>query len=341
MKKITILAILSVCYSASSIAQDLDAFLEGGAEHGNKLMQDYMEPAFVGLGYALNSGWYNTGKPHKLLGFDLTLNVNAAYVPQSAQFFTFRPGDYNNEIGLEPSLSGSSSDQLPTIFGPNKDADDIPFLVFNQNTPDNVRVTSPTGLGLKEKLGFNAVPAPSLQLGLGLVKNTELKLRLLPEQTFGDSGEEISTKMFGLGVMHDVKQWIPGIKNLPFDLSGFFAFNTMSTTMNLDAENPDQMIELKTSGTTLQGIISKKIAVLTVYGGLGYISGSTSFKMLGEYDISAEEEPLKNPIAFDYSGTSLRANLGARLKLAVFTLHAEYAVQKYNTLTAGFGISVR
>lgn len=337
MKKISIF-LITFCVLTTASAQDLDKFLEGSVDDANTLMQNYMEPVFVGLGYALNSGWYNTGRPHKMLGVDLTVTVNAAYVPESAQFFTLNNGDLDG-VDIEPSETGNT--KFPTLMGPNLDADDIPYLVFGQETEttdDDLSVTGPTGAGLDEKFGFNAVPAPALQLGIGLIKNTELKLRLIPEQTFGDPGEEVSTKMFGLGVLHDVKQWIPGIKNLPFDLSGFFAFNTMNTSFQLDADNPDQIAELKTSGTTLQGIISKKLAVLTVYGGVGYISSKTDFHLRGTYDELPGEV---DPINFVYSNTGMRANVGARLKLLIFTFHAEYALQKYNTLTLGFGLSVR
>ena len=37
--------------------------------------------------------------------------------------------------------------------------------------------------------------------------------------------------------MHDVKQWIPGIKNLPFDLSGFFAFNSLEGSSAIDSDD--------------------------------------------------------------------------------------------------------
>lgn len=337
MKKITIL-ILSVCFIHAASAQDLDKFLEGSVADANTLMENYMEPALVGLGYALNSGWYNTGRPHKMLGFDLTINANLAYIPDNAEYFKFVASDYEG-VSMLPSETGKT--EFPTILGENLEADDIPYLVFGEDTEtpdDDLRVSGPTGLGMKEFIGINAVPAPAVQLGIGLIKNTELKLRLVPEQSFGDPGEEVSTKMFGLGILHDVKQWIPGIKNLPFDLSGFFAFNTMNTTAQLNADAPDQMLELKTSGTTLQGIISKKLAVLTVYGGLGYISSKTEFHMLGTYEELPGE---KDPVNFEYSNTGLRGNIGARLKLLIFTFHAEYALQKYSTLTAGFGLSVR
>jgi hypothetical protein len=66
---------------------------------------------------------------------------------------------------------------------------------------------------------------------------------------------------------------------------------------------------------------------------------STDFSMLGDYDVSGTI--LSDPIAFDFSSSGMRANVGARIKILVLTLHAEYAIQKYNTLTAGIGVSIR
>ncbi len=342
MKKLFFTLTFAAFFCMSSKAQiDLSTFLEGGIADGNRLLENYMEPAFIGFGTGLNSGWYNTAKPHKLLGFDLTANVNLAYVPSSAEFFTFNPAQYDNVSLVDPG-----QDQFPTLFGPNLSADEIPFLRFSDPETQEVLldVTGPTGLGMDEDLGFNAVPAPMVQLGLGLIKNTELKLRLLPEQTFGDAGEEFSISMFGLGIMHDVKQWVPGMQLLPFDLSAFVGFNTLKTSFNIDEDNPDQIAELDVSGFTFQGVISKKLALLTVYAGLGFITSSTDFKLLGDYSEELETDlgaDAIDPISFSYSSGSPKLNFGARLKLLIITIHAEYAFQDYNTLTAGVGLSVR
>ncbi|MFT6882329.1 MAG: hypothetical protein ACI83W_001395 [Marinoscillum sp.] len=341
MKKLTI--ILSFLFIAqNAISQDLGEILKGGADNGNQILQNYMEPVFVGLGYSFNSGWYNTGKPHKLLGFDLTVVASGSIVPEDAQFYTFNPADYDN-MGLAAPENPNSpyTNQMPTIGGPNLPADDIPYFVFNTDDEANkIRVSAPTGLGLDEAIGFNAVPAVGVQLGIGLIKNTELKLRLFPKTTFGDPGESITASQFGLGVMHDVKQWIPGMKNLPFDLSGFFAFSQQSVSAEIgeDSNGDPQSVNLDISGTTMQAIISKKLAILTVYGGIGFSTVGSSFAMKGDYEIDGVDP---DPINFDYNTGSLRANIGARLKLLIFTFHAEYAVQEYNTLTAGFGLSIR
>lgn len=340
MKKIYLSLFLTLSLFVSYGQIDFGSLLEGGTEDANVLLGKYLEPAFEGFGYGMNSGWYNTAKPHKLLGFDLTVTANMARVPEGAKFYTLNEADFNNITirGAENAPNGPY--QAPTVFGPNLDADDIPYLVFNEGTDDELSITAPSGLGLDEAIGLRSIPVPAVQLGIGLVKGTEIKLRLIPQQTFGDPGSQFNTSLFGIGLMHDVKQWIPGIKNLPFDLSAFVGYNKFSNTFELDYDSNGDLRtgEFNVSGTTFQGIISKKLAVLTVYGGLGFITSKSDFALLGDFEIDGVPE---DPISLEYSSGGVRANAGARLKLAVFTFHAEYALQKYSTFTAGFGISVR
>jgi hypothetical protein len=335
MKKIAIILVLLIGGSKTFAQINFDTFLEGGAADANSYLGSYLEPAFVGFGYGLNSGWYNTAKPHKLLGFDITAGVSLATVPEEAQFFTFNDADYSRMAASD----GTGTAELPTLFGPNLHRNDIPELTFfDANGNETLRSTALTGSGIEEAdfypFSSAMVPAPYAQIGIGLIKNTEVKLRLFPEQDF----EGNTVNMFGLGVMHDIKQWIPGMKLLPFDLSGFFGFNRMTTSLLVD-EDAGQTSELNISGTTFQAIASKKLALLTVYGGLGFITTSTDFSLLGDYEVAGAT--LSDPIAFEYSSSGMRANVGARIKLLVLTLHAEYAIQKYNTLTVGLGISVR
>ena len=348
MRKVTFIFLLSglVGFKSWSQSLDLGSFLQGGVEDAKTLTQSYLEPAFVGFGYAMNSGWYNTGKPHKLLGFDITAGVSLATVPDEARTFVFDSNDYNNVFFAGGSVS------TPTIFGANLPASELPQLSFRDATDvdmdgdtmeELIRISAPTGVGIEEAdfypLSNPAVPAPYAQIGIGLIKGTEVKLRIVPEYSFGDDGDG-SVKMFGLGFMHDVKQWIPGMKLLPFDLSAFFGFNSMTTSMAIDADN-GQTAEFKVGGTTLQGIISKKIVLFTFYAGLGIVTTSTDFSMLGDYPVDFQDAPLSDPLNFSYSSGGPRANIGARLKLLILTAHVEYAIQKYNTLTAGVGISIR
>ena len=179
-------------------------------------------------------------------------------------------------------------------------------------------------------------------LGIGLPKGTDLKLRFTPTI---DVGGESSFKVFGIGVMHDVKQWIPGIKMLPFDLSGFVGYTKVKLETYLDRQNnPDQRGLFEMNATTVQGVISKKFSVLTLYGGLGYNIAKSNLALKGSYDINEDGEVSsteKDPLDFKFSGSGFRTTAGFRLKLAVLTIHADYTLQKYKCLTVGLGISVR
>ncbi|MEQ8240215.1 MAG: hypothetical protein RIA69_13435 [Cyclobacteriaceae bacterium] len=335
MKRIyLILIIVSVAFS-SKAQLELGSFLEGGEQIGNDLLQEYLEPAFVGFGYAMNSGWYNTAKPHKIAGFDVTVGASFAMIPTSAKLFD--PSGING-IGVNASETGNFL--APTLMGDNLPADEIPYLVFNEGTSDEISITSPTGLGLEESvIGFNASPAPMLQLGVGLIKKTEVKLRLLPEQTYDIDGNEGSAKLFGIGIMHDIKQWIPGMSKLPFDLSIFGAYSKMTITQQLDADSPDQIGNFEVTGTTFQLAISKKLSILTLYGGAGYSSSTVNFSLDGTYE--TEVGDLVDPINLEYDASGFRAKGGVRLKLLIFAVHAEYILQEYNTFNAGIGLSIR
>ena len=332
--RILLIAGLTVSMANVSMAQlDFDSFLEAGISDANTLLQSYLEPGFQGVGYGLNGGWYNTARPHQTLGFELSISASAAIVPTSAQFFTFNNSDYQNV-----RLSDNNRNQLPTLFGPNLGADDLPELTFlDPDTGDEViRISAPTGLGIDEELPFNAVPTPMLQLSLGLIKGTDLKVRYVPTTSFGEDDGEVS--LFGLGIMHDIKQHIPGIKLLPFDLSVFAGFTNLKTTLAVDAAL-NQFAELETKGLLVQALVSKKLAFVTAYGGIGYSRATTTFNLLGTY--STETNSYTNPINLDFENSGMRANVGLRFRLLFFNVFGEYAFQEYNTATVGIGFSFR
>ncbi|MEM6642001.1 MAG: DUF6588 family protein, partial [Bacteroidota bacterium] len=331
-----LMAVLLICTAGSSFAQiDFSSFLEGGVDDANTLLENYLEPAFVGFGYGINSGWYNTAKPHKLLGFDITVTGTAAMVPSDAEFFTINDNDYEN-ISLNANSRAAGNDQAPTLFGPNLGADDLPLLDYRSDGGQSISISAPTGLGIDESIPFNAVPSAMVQLGIGLVKNTDLKVRFVP--TIESEGE-YEFSLFGLGVVHDLKQWIPGFKQLPIDISGFVGWNRLNTKIFLDEQSPDQVAEFSTNGFSVQGLVSKTLPVLTVFAGVGFATTTTNFDLLGTYETDAGT--FTDPSSFAFSSSGPRANIGARIKLLILTLHVDYALQKYNTLTVGAGLSIR
>ncbi|GAA5042886.1 hypothetical protein GCM10011506_45810 [Marivirga lumbricoides] len=190
-----------------------------------------------------------------------------------------------------------------------------------------------------------AVPVPNFQIGVGAIKNTDIIVRFTPELNFDD----VSFKQFGLGVKHDIKQWIPGMKLLPFDLSALLAFNNINATYQID-ESEDQYAEFKTTATTFQVLISKKLLFFTPYAGLGFNAIKSTFDVKGDYTFeddgfggSGDSVTVTDPVSLDFKGNGgARFTVGARFKILwVLAASIDYTFQDYNTLNVGFGINIR
>lgn len=330
------LSIAMISGIPSFAQQDMDQLMKESIEDGRKLISAYATPFMNSVSLGLNQGWYNTAKPHKVAGVDITITANAMTIPQNDLFFDV------TKLGLQVlELDNTSTNYpyAPTIFGPETKPT---FSYTDETTGFKETFVGPGGLDLEGNLGKNWVPVPMANLGFGLPKGTDLKLRFTPTINLNDDS---SLKIFGVGVMHDVKQWIPGIKMLPFDLSAFVGYTKFRLESYFDpVKNPDQHGVFEMNATTVQGVISKKFSVVTVYGGVGYNLAKSSLQMKGTYDINGNGEAEQNevdPIDLNFEASGLRSTAGLRLKLAVLTLHADYTIQKYKCLTVGLGISVR
>lgn len=337
MRKLVYGSLLSILFTVPARAQgDLDDIIKGSLSDANYLMEGYAGPVMRGLGVGLNQGWYNTAKPHKSLGFDLTFTGTLIYFPSEEDLYTVDNTKLTSVKLISydgQQISPTGTGQVPTIFGPSK----APTYEY---VSDGTTFDGPEGNDLKEAIKLaDAMPVPMYQIGIGLPKNFEIKFRFAPTLTLGD----LKFNLIGGGIMHDVKQYIPGIKTLPFDLSVFAGYTKMKAELKIDATaGENQRAELSVGSGTFQALISKKISVITFYGGVGYETSSSTLAMLGTYD--TDDDGLvdaTDPVDLDFSKSGMRATLGMRLKLAAFTLHGDYTLGPYNALNAGFGINVR
>lgn len=331
MKKITAIILFAFCTITSFAQIDIESILEGGPTDAENFLRGYLEPAPTGFGYGVNRGWYSTAKAHKTFGFDVKIIATAAFVPTNAETFTFNNSDYTNIKLDDTSLSSA---ELPTIFG-SQELADRPLLEFTSNG-NSVSSSTLPGAGIKESIGYNIVPSAMVQIGLGLFKNTDVKVRFIPKQTTDDY--EFST--FGIGFMHDLKQWIPFVKRLPFDVSAIVAWNDVKSKFILDS-SLNQALEFNTKTFMYQLVASKKLAFLTVFGGVGMSSYDSDVNVLGTYTTSQTNTTYTDPIAMNYTGSSLRGNVGLNVKLLFLNLSADYAIQEYNSFTVTAGFSIR
>jgi hypothetical protein len=311
MKKLlTIFAVF--CFGFSAMAQTEIA-------DGKSIIEAYISPLGNSLGAALNNGWYNTAKPHHLGGFDFTITANLVLVPADAK--TFNIGESNGN-----TFSGGNT---PTILG-NKSSG---TATFNSTDFD-----MPAGLNIP------IFPVPMLQAGVGLIKNTEIDVRFMPEIKM----KGVSTGLFGVGVKHDILQWLPIVDKIPIDISFQAGYTKLSSQIMLEDPNSNEKAEatLDVRATTFNILLSKKIAMFTAYAGLGYNSSKTTFNVNGDYKLLGNDFgndfDVEELTKFEFeSNNTLRANVGFRFQIAILALQANYTFSEYPVATVGLGISVR
>lgn len=293
-------------------------------KQGEKLIEAYFTPMAESFGAGLNNGWYNTAKPHSLGGFDLTFTLNTVIIPNSAK--TFNIEDAGGTV-----FTSSTETEASTIFG-SSDATPMTY-----NTSDPVNMNDPLVQGdFNMPGGFKtpAVPLPMIQAGIGLIKNTAIDIRYMPMLNIGNN---FNVNLFGIGIKHDVLQWIPVVGDaIPMSLS----FQGGYTTLNTELKISDQEVSLNTKATTINLVASKRLLMFTGYAGVGYNSATTTFSSNANFDLGGVQFNEKVEVPFE-SNNNLRANIGLRFNITLVTIQADYTFSEYQTATLGLGVSLR
>jgi hypothetical protein len=329
-------------------------FLKSAPADGAKYLQAYISPWANAFGAGLNGGWYNTAKPHKFGGFDITIGASTGIVPTSAQTFDL------SKIGLSNSITGATG-MAPSVAGPKTDG---PVMSYRVNGVTLASFNAPQGVN------WRYIPVPTAQVGVGLPFGTELKVRFIPKISIKDG----NVSLWGVGLVHSIMQYLPGNKLLPFDVSLFGGFTKLQANVPLSLEpgTPqnftapysaatsfnDQNLKVTVQALNVSAIASLNLPVITFYGGVGYCKTQTTIDIIGNFPTPVLVTPVAAAPYSEYNNTGvkkgsdfpnmdiknfsgLRANIGFRIKLAVITIHADYTRAQYNVLTAGLGISFR
>lgn len=329
------------------------------------LMNGYMSPLLKSFGAGLNSGWYQTAKPHGIGGFDITVSSNITFAPTEDLTYSL-----TGLQKLQPANPGETT--APTIFG---DAKAGPKVNLVEKSPFTGNDTVLTSFVLPQGLGVNLFAVPTAQLSVGVGLGTDISVRFMPKMSAGDIG----IGLFGFAVKHDFKQWIPVMKDLPFDLSAMFGYTTANadlrftgassiqpdTDTNIYNPNPgkkytNQKAEFKSTAWTTNLIISKKLGPFTPYLGVGYQQANTTLALLGDYPITVPNNQadatnpaspsfgkaavisdISDPVNIEGNISGFRANVGFRLKLAVLTIHGDYTFGQYNVASVGLGLNIQ
>jgi hypothetical protein len=319
-------------------------FLKAGVEDGAAIAQAYIAPWANAFGAGINGNWYNSAKPHKLSGFDITFGANLGFIPSSDNTFDV------SSIGLK-TFTGTG--MAPTVSGPDTEGPTLTGPILGGIAP--ISFSTPPGTNWK------VIPVPSLQAGIGLPLGSEIKIRYIPKIPISDG----DVSLWGIGLMHSIMQYLPGNKMLPLDVSLFGGYTKLTGNVPIELEpgqpqfystyDPltsfnDQNFSIVTQAWNLSLIGSFNLPIISFYGGLGYAKTSTTLNINGNFPIPTLNPALSltDPVYEDagvlndfptidiknFSG--IRANIGFRL-----TFHADYTRAYYNVLSSGLGISFR
>jgi hypothetical protein len=259
-------------------------------------------------------------------------------------------------------LAPSESNESPSVAGDNVSG---PMMAYNIKDQNGDVIYTQNAFYMPQGLNMSFVPAPMAQVGIGLIKGTDVMFRFLPNIHI--KGNEIG--LWGIGGRHDIKQWIPGLKRVPiFKMSVMYGYTKLHTfvSMNVDKgtigagdlSGPDtwndQYMKLWVKSQTVNLLLAADLKVVTFYGGMGWVTTKTNLKFEGDFPIvqysQAESQPVvvavTDPIDMevknqDGSITKPRFNIGLRFKLAIVTINFDYTWANYSVLTGGLGFSFR
>ena len=287
--------------------------------------------------YSSNGGWFNSAKVHKKLGVDLSLRLNASFVPSADQVFSISNLEYIT----------SEANDLPNIIGSSRQEELIVTIPPDGILPE-MKTTIKSPKGIKSKLPLGAVPAPVLQLAIGIPFDTEVILRYSPE--YHRKGIDMSFK--GLGIKHNLLQYFGPIDKFPINISALASFSKMKIDYDIQSfssiKGSGQVAQFSLNNYNLLLIASLDVLVVNFYAGFGFSGGDSSFKMLGQYDLEYQTESnipitrsLNDPIDMNFNVSGYQTTIGAKFKFLIFSAYADFTFQDYNTLSAGISINFR
>jgi len=147
-----------------------------------------------------------------------------------------------------------------------------------------------------------------------------LMIRYLPAQNISDVGQ---VSFWGAAVQHSLSQYIPMI---PLCLAAQVAYQHLTVGDNFTA-----------SAFSIGVQASKKIVLVTVYGGLAYEGCNMTLSYNYVNPVTKQAE---NP-SIDFTGANtVRLTVGASVNFLFFKINADYSLGKVPVGSVGIGVGL-
>lgn len=333
-RRILVAAALGMGGSVTSFAQsDANALMRAGVSDATILLGAYAAPLGKSTGANLNAGWVNAAAPLKPKRFELKLVGNVAYVPKAERTFSLDALGFNAPTTRE--IDGRTYtevwqykfSQAPTVFGTAKseERETIRKVVTYENPVSGFEEKATVAeLVLPEGLDLALNPlTPAMQLNVGVPLATEVMIRFLPTtEIVRDEVTVDYNGLLGIGLKHDIKQWVPYLRQLPVSLSLAAAYSSTRASLALptvlpdapagttfadstqgntnyqgpsvtDADYSGQGADFRVQAWNVNALVSREFTLVSVYGGLRYARSITTMQLTGTYGVATV--PYYNP----------------------------------------------
>ncbi len=316
---------------------NLSPLLTAGLEDAQQFASSYLNPGFDTVAYNLSNGWYSSAKAKGLGSFELTIIGNVSFTSSNQQKFELNTNDYN----FLTFSDGSNVQEVANVLGQNDPALNALVVFTDENgIEQSIGFELPQGLS---NSGINFIPTAMLQANVGLVFGTEAIVRFLPEIKTSDN----QARFYGIGIKNEFTSWISGADKLPISLAGIANYSNFIGRFALDdtplIEATSQQIDTRLDTWAFDFILSTKLPVINFYAGGGYVTASSRYALLGQYQVNSGQnagETISDPIRGTSRINGYRATLGTRFSLGVFKLFADYSFQEFNTVSVGMGFGI-
>ena len=345
MRQLAILLLLNVAMNVQG-----QQIFEAYKQDANNYLEHYAFPLFEGMVFNSADGWVHRAKTLKTFHVALQVNADYASVPSRFQNFAYRSSEYQYLQVLDQSDNPMPDGTLlPTVLGPRTNYK-INLKVPTSTPGTYYEVKFPAPPGLKENLdsllqGFDpGVPGLSVQLAVGLPANTQVMLRYFPKINYNG----IRPDLLGVGVKHDVGQYL-GLKS-KIRIAAYAAYIHAGVRASRDTIDWEARYALNT--ITMGAIASVELKIVSFYGGLAYIHGGSSLKIVGDKEITyniidnfgnvvgQQTETLHDPLNLHFGINNYKGFAGIRINLRILHIFAQYNLQKYPGLHAGIGFQI-
>ena len=212
-------------------------------------MQQFIAPGVEGTMYQTASGWYTSAKTLEKWEIMASMQGNFLLIPNNKKTFFATNSQFRNL-----TIRGAESANFQTAAGGTS----------NQYLDGNIgaqtfEIFAPSGIDA------SSVFHGQFHMAVGLPYGTQFMARITPKTKIKSS----NIQAYGVGVMHNLTQWTPKIKDNGFDVSVLVALSQYVAD--------DRFSPFEFGGESVSGITSK---------GNIFITGLVGSKQWGAFDAS-------------------------------------------------------